>query len=71
MKKPDNRNREEKESVDSSGGSCGGDRYIRNVPYSNPVLAKNIPVIGDVFAKMQEQGGRIRTQGKIRLPMKD
>lgn len=64
MKKPDNRNQKRKKVWTAAAAAVAVIAISGTVLYSNPVLAKNIPVIGDVFAKMQENRAKDPYAGK-------
>ena len=64
MKKPDNRNQKRKKVWTTAAAAVAVIAVSGTVLYSNPVLAKNIPVIGDVFAKMQENRAKDPYAGK-------
>ena len=64
MKKPDNRNQKRKKVWTAAVAAVAVIAVSGTVLYSNPVLAKNIPVIGDVFAKMQENRAKDPYAGK-------
>lgn len=64
MKKPDNRNQKRKKVWTTAAAAVAVIAVSGTVLYSNPVLAKNIPVIGNVFAKMQENRAKDLYAGK-------
>ena len=67
MKKPDNRNQKRKKVWTTAAAAVAVIAVSGTVLYSNPVLAKNIPVIGDVFAKMQENRAKDPYAGKDKI----
>lgn len=66
MKKLNNGNQKKKRAWTAAAAAVAVIAVSGSVFYANPVLAKNIPVIGDVFAKLQKNkennpyGERIR-----------
>ena len=54
MKKLSNGNQKKKRAWTAAAAAVAVIAVSGSVFYANPVLAKNIPVIGDVFAKLQK-----------------
>ena len=67
MKKLNNGNQKKKRAWTAAAAAVAVIAVSGSVFYANPVLAKNIPVIGDVFAKLQKNKEKRTRQHMERL----
>lgn len=67
MKKLNNGNQKKKRAWTAAAAAVAVIAVSGSVFYANPVLAKNIPVIGDVFSKLQKNKEKRTRQHMERL----